>query len=678
MATWSDEEIQVVKDFLATNPTGDEIYAAAASVGLSPTETAQVLALATGSDYAAMQQTVDNYLAETGKQLTSVYKEPEAAPTTATKTTAASTPSRDEIVSSLASSILAQGTTSHWTGEGWGSAEANAKAMAELMADTGITDLKQFGVRENIIPEHWEGGSSEGYLVPERVVKEYYNKETGQALPKSWGKNGIRQDADQTGTSWGGTGEGKGNTAYRVEFDAAGNPYFYTTGHSSSDLSGGLGTVLSAIGSFMFPAAAPYISAGLKYAETGSFSDAVKAGVFAYGGSQLAQGLSGPATAGVSNITDAGFLAADAAQLAAQGISEAQIATTLSQYSSTAAANLAASMAVNGVPIDFATKQLEQLSTNTGLLTQNTSAAELSSADAIQLRNQVGNNAAAIEQNLIASGVDPLVAADLANQVILNPNMTVDELTAYTDKAFGNNIYDVDVAKTYPTSTLPGAGGLLSDVKVVDDVTKVDNKTVDSITDVIKNNPSILELLGGIGGLLGTDALTQAPRTQYDPIPAYVPQSSMPENNDAYYQQMQQYYNAYMPNAPRDITSPLQSWYAAANTPGGYQAPAVQPKVRRSSRPRVQQPPAAESPVEPPQEFMDWTPEQLAGAKEYFSANPSADAIYERAQQLNLSANQLADAYNKAMGADPSLTLKNINQYLSSSGKTLTGGYRPS
>jgi hypothetical protein len=49
------------------------------------------------------------------------------------------------VVEKLTSQILAQNTTSQWGGEGFGSVEANAKAMADVLARNGITDIKDFG-----------------------------------------------------------------------------------------------------------------------------------------------------------------------------------------------------------------------------------------------------------------------------------------------------------------------------------------------------------------------------------------------------------------------------------------------------------------------------------------------------------------------------------------------------
>lgn len=57
----------------------------------------------------------------------------------------------------------------------------------------------------------------------------FINKDTGQHVLSNYNER-------TTGNAFGGTYAGKDNTAYRVQFDAKGNPYFYTTEHSSNDL----------------------------------------------------------------------------------------------------------------------------------------------------------------------------------------------------------------------------------------------------------------------------------------------------------------------------------------------------------------------------------------------------------------------------------------------------------
>jgi hypothetical protein len=120
----------------------------------------------------------------------------------------------------LTQQILSQGTTNKWTGEGFGSAEKNAADMAKILDQIGITDVSQFGQIQKTVVDENSG---------ESLVSTYGNKETGQEVPSTYGER-------QTGNAFGGTFAGKGNTGYRVEFDAQGNPLFYTTGASSSDV----------------------------------------------------------------------------------------------------------------------------------------------------------------------------------------------------------------------------------------------------------------------------------------------------------------------------------------------------------------------------------------------------------------------------------------------------------
>jgi len=53
--------------------------------------------------------------------------------------------SQEDIVAKIKNQILAQGTSSQWTGQGLGSPEKNAADMARLLSDAGITDINQFG-----------------------------------------------------------------------------------------------------------------------------------------------------------------------------------------------------------------------------------------------------------------------------------------------------------------------------------------------------------------------------------------------------------------------------------------------------------------------------------------------------------------------------------------------------
>lgn len=226
--------------------------------------------------------------------------------------------------------------------------------------------------------------------------------------------------------------------------------------------------------------------------------------------------------AGTAAATDASFLAADAAQLAAQGLGEAQIADVLGAAgASSGASSLAASMAVNGLDAATMTQQLGNLSSNTGLFNQNISNAAFNAADAAQLAQQTGNNIAAIEQNLIAAGIDPLEAATLAQ----------------------------DAAKGIAVSGSPSI--------------------FDSIPKTIKDNPQLLKTLTNLMGmgLVSQVAPKLLPTTQTSNISAYKPAESMPTYSPEYYQQVQQYYNTYLPAKPANVTAPLQQWYDTGYSP---------------------------------------------------------------------------------------------------------------
>jgi hypothetical protein len=91
---------------------------------------------------------------------------------------------------------------------------------------------------------------------------------------------------------------------------------------------------------------------------------------------------------GAAALTDASLLAEDAARMASQGLSEAAISQNLAAYGSQSAADLAASMAANGLDVTTMTQQLNNLSSNTGLMSQTGYAADFAAADVAQLQGQ--------------------------------------------------------------------------------------------------------------------------------------------------------------------------------------------------------------------------------------------------------------------------------------------------
>ena len=130
------------------------------------------------------------------------------------------------IIDNLVKQIQARSNTSQWSG-GVGADQAT-KDMARILAETGITDISQFGPITQQV-EKIVGYEETGEPIYRTVTEQTFgNKETGQAVPKTYSER-------QTGNFFGGTFEGKGNTGYGVQFDEQGNPSFFTQGASSRD-----------------------------------------------------------------------------------------------------------------------------------------------------------------------------------------------------------------------------------------------------------------------------------------------------------------------------------------------------------------------------------------------------------------------------------------------------------
>ena len=135
----------------------------------------------------------------------------------------------DATIEALKKQILGQGLTGKWTGQGYGSAEANAADMAKILAGIGITDIKQFGPITREVDAYIGSDDSGNPIYEKQTERTFGNKETGQAVP-------VTYSGRQTGNFFGGTYEGKGNTGYGVNFAPDGTPIFYTQGASSNDL----------------------------------------------------------------------------------------------------------------------------------------------------------------------------------------------------------------------------------------------------------------------------------------------------------------------------------------------------------------------------------------------------------------------------------------------------------
>jgi len=141
----------------------------------------------------------------------------------------------------------------------------------------------------------------------------------------------------QSGNAFGGTFQGKGNTGYRVEFDAQGKPLFYTTGASSSDVPSWVVPALAIGGAIYGLGGFEGLLGGAGAAETA----ALTAGDLAIGGGAYGAGAYGAGAAGAAGL---GSLTA--------GFSPAQIAASDALLSGTGL--LGGAAGATGAGLEFA------------------------------------------------------------------------------------------------------------------------------------------------------------------------------------------------------------------------------------------------------------------------------------------------------------------------------------
>ena len=129
------------------------------------------------------------------------------------------------VIDKLTQQILASSDPTKWTGQGKGSAQANAADMARIIAETGATDISQFGQITKQVPVTSTDENGNTYDTGEtKTVTTYGNKATGQEVPNTYSER-------QTGNAFGGTFSGKGNTGYRVELIPLVSLFFIQLAH---------------------------------------------------------------------------------------------------------------------------------------------------------------------------------------------------------------------------------------------------------------------------------------------------------------------------------------------------------------------------------------------------------------------------------------------------------------
>jgi hypothetical protein len=442
-------------------------------------------------------------------------------------------------IEKITQQILAQGMTSKWKGEGKGSAEANARDMARIIADTGATDINQFGkitktgvdvavqpvfeavlsgsgdsqeyvnqivgytdaqgnrVDPKLVKTETDYGGESGnmtttYTAPIGTQEVFGNKLTGQEVANTYSER-------QTGNAFGGTFAGKGNTGYRVEFAPNGTPLFYTTGASSSDVPSWVVPALVLGGAYFGLDASGLLS--------GTAGGSLTAGITVADIAAAEAALAGATTAG--GLLTAGSLTA--------GITPAQIAAAEAALPTSGL--LSGSLTAGITPTQIAAGEAALPSAG-GSLTAGITTADIAASEAGL--PSAGSLTAGITTADIAASEAGLPAA-------------VGSLTAGIT----------------PTNIAASEAGLPS--------ASVSTNVGNILSNLTPNQ--IANIVGGFGGLLGGAALTSGGGTGGTGGVGALPTQGVPLNTADYYTAIQQNYNRLLPAVPRDVATPLAQWY---------------------------------------------------------------------------------------------------------------------
>ena len=200
----------------------------------------------------------------------------------------------------------AQGNLVRYVSDGGGGeydsgyyAPLSTREAAQITAKTGyLTDDGEGGNYFKEITPAQQTQVKDGKLTFDTGQMGYGNKTTGQVIPVTYDR--------AKPNDWGGTFAGDSSSGFGVQFDAQGNPYFYTQ-YDTVDPFGGLGPILGIAASYFGgPLGAAAFQAANTIARGGDFGDVLESGAKGYLGGQLggelASGLTGTLGSTMANI----------------------------------------------------------------------------------------------------------------------------------------------------------------------------------------------------------------------------------------------------------------------------------------------------------------------------------------------------------------------------------------
>lgn len=433
--------------------------------------------------------------------------------------------------SNLFGEITAQqqaGTSDFWYQGNTASKEAAAADFALRLAENGITSLSQLG--QVTIPGDGEN------LMDQQVT---INKATGQPLPRPelLGRGTRGLDID-----------------YNLAFAADGTAIPFTSNRESSWMQFRENALKPAAAFALSTIGAPLIGATVAPSLSLATQGAIGGAIAGAGSAALTDGnvLQGALLGGAG-----GYLQGSAAQAAqrdslyslANGPRNLDYMGGGQGLTSTGAANLPSMGGAQGLQILAgvpSTTLAEALSTFGGV---NPSVLE---------GMGLGSGITYLTPSGLVTANGTIIGNDVISELGRNTGFNLTEfLNQNVGVGIGDTLANVDTGVNTGVNT-----GLFTGAGTVTPTTTTATTTTPPTTNLPSITPGVAGSLVKAGlGLLGTGAVANVVGGGTPSTPLQAPTQGMPQFTPEYYQQLQQYYNSYLPQTPRDVVTPLQQWY---------------------------------------------------------------------------------------------------------------------
>ena len=480
--------------------------------------------------------------------------------------------SQEDIVAKIKNQILAQGTSSQWTGQGLGSPEKNAADMARLLSDAGITDINQFGkvpVFAPVEPIKTLYNGKQVFTETDEAGKtsSYIYEPTGKILTGSYGDGGDYTSPEMRLVTV--PKDAKLETVYGVARDSGGEGGSYYEPIDPSKIKTVDGKLVGDTGQTTF---------GNKLTGT-AIANNYETGADAFGGTFAGKGKTGYRVQFAPDGTPVFYTGGESS-------------SEFKQYApllAIASLGLAApSLFAAGAPTAGAAGTAGLSALDAGLGVYGTGAAGtaggiaggLSALDAGMGVYGTGGTAGGLAGGLSAldagMGVYPstgnigLSALDAGMGVYPNTGNIIPSALDAGMGVYPNTGNIIPSALDAGMGVYPNTGNIgLSALDAGMGVYGTGGTVLPStgvgtgIENILSNlTPGqIANIVGGVGGLLGGAALTSGGGTGGTGGVGALPTQRVPLNTADYYNAIQQNYNRLLPAVPRDVATPLAQWY---------------------------------------------------------------------------------------------------------------------